>query len=203
MLALKKIAITGGIASGKSSVCQFFRELGAFVVSADALVHKLLSLENSLGQQVLNLFGPQILQHGKIDRRMLAAKVFQDPLLLEALEKLLHPAVLQKIEELYEQAKQKQAYTLFIVEIPLLYEIHSEDAYDAVVAVVADEQLAKKRFCQSGHSQDEYEKRMNRQWQPEEKAKRANYTLINNGSLAELRQEVVKLNSILKENQFS
>lgn len=173
------------------------------MVSADALVHKLLSLENSLGQQVLNLFGPQILQHGKIDRRMLAAKVFQDPLLLEALEKLLHPAVLQKIEELYEQAKQKQAYTLFIVEIPLLYEIHSEDAYDAVVAVVADEQLAKKRFCQSGHSQDEYEKRMNRQWQPEEKAKRANYTLINNGSLAELRQEVVKLNSILKENQFS
>mgnify|MGYP002783744503 CR=1 FL=1 len=202
MLALKKIAITGGIASGKSSVCQFFQELGAFVVSADALVHELLSLENSLGQQVLNLFGPQILHNGKIDRRMLAAKVFADPLLLEALEKLLHPAVLQKIEELYEQAKQKQAYTLFVVEIPLLYEIHSEDAYDAVVAVLADEPLAKKRFCEAGHSQDEYDKRMNRQWQPKEKAKRANYTLINNGSLAELRQEVVKLNSILKENQF-
>ncbi len=203
MLALKKIAITGGIASGKSSVCQFFRELGAYVVSADALAHGLLSLENSLGQQVLNHFGPQILQHGKIDRRLLAAKVFKNPSLLEALEKLLHPAVLQKIEELYEQAKLQQAYTLFVVEIPLLYEIHSEDAYDAVVAVLTDESLAKKRFCQAGHSEDEYEKRMNRQWSPEEKAKRANYTLINNGSLAKLRQEVVKLNSILKENQFS
>jgi len=66
--------------------------------------------------------------------------------------------------------------------------------------VLADESLAQKRFCQTGHTPDEYKKRMSRQWQPKEKAKRANYTLTNNGSLAELRQEVVKLNSILKEN---
>lgn len=203
MLSFKKIAITGGIASGKSSVCQFFRELGAYVVSADALVHELLCLENSLGQQVLKIFGPQILHHGKIDRRILAAEAFSRADLLEKLEKLLHPVVAQKIDELYEEAKTSGAYTLFVAEIPLLYEIHSEDAYDAVVAVLADELLAQERFCKSGHAPDEYAKRMGRQWQPKEKAKRANYTLINNGSLDQLRQEVVKLNSILKENQLS
>ncbi len=203
MLKLKKVAITGGVASGKSSACQFFRELGAYVVSADALVHELLSLETSLGQQVLKIFGPQILQDGKIDRRILASEVFVHPSRLDLLEKLLHPEVLQKIDELYKLARQTGTYTLFIVEIPLLYEIQNQDAYDAVIAVLADESLAKKRFCEAGHTESEYIQRMSRQWQPKEKAKKADYILMNNGSLAKLREEVVKLNSILKEKQFS
>ncbi|MCC6127936.1 MAG: dephospho-CoA kinase [Chlamydiae bacterium] len=200
MLEFKKIAITGGVASGKSSVCQFFRELGAYVMSADALVHELLSLETSLGQQVLNQFGPQILQNGKIDRRILAQLVFEHPDELEKLEKLLHPAVLARIDALYEQAKQKGLYTFFVVEIPLLYEIHAEDSCDVVVAVLADEKLARKRFQQAAFEIDDYERRMKRQWPPQEKARRADYILINNGSLDDLRREVETLNSILKEN---
>ncbi|MDP1608228.1 MAG: dephospho-CoA kinase [Chlamydiales bacterium] len=203
MLKLKKVAITGGVASGKSSVCQFFQELGAYVVSADALVHELLCVENPLGQQVLKIFGPNILHQGKIDRRILAEEAFKHPSQLEALEKLLHPAVLQRIEELYKQANQERTYTLFVVEIPLLYEIHNEDAYDVVVAVLTDTAIAKKRFEQAGFAPHEYDRRMKRQWKPTQKAERADYTLINNGSLARLRQEVIKLNAILKENQFS
>lgn len=203
MLKLKKIAITGGVASGKSSVCQFFQELGAYVVNADALVHELLSLKTDVGQQILKIFGPQILHNGTIDRRILAAQVFNDQSLLEKLERLLHPAVLQKIDALYEQAKEKQTSTLFVVEIPLVYEIQAEDRYDAVVAVVADEAKAKERFQKAGFKAEDYEKRMNRQLPIKDKASRADYILINNGSLDALRQEVVKLNSILKENQFS
>ncbi len=200
MLKFKKIAITGGVASGKSSVCQFFRELGAYVVSADALAHELLSLETSLGQQILHQFGPQILQNGKIDRRILAQRVFRCPDELEKLEKLLHPAVLAQIDALYEQAKKEGAHALFVVEIPLLYEIHTESFYDAVVVVAADEALCRERFQKNAFATDEYEQRMKRQWTPHEKAKRADYILINNGSLSDLRREVETLNSILKEN---
>lgn len=196
MLKFKKIAITGGVASGKSSVCQFFRELGAYAVSADALAHELLSLETSLGRQVLSHFGPQILQDGKIDRRILAERVFDSPKELEKLEKLLHPAVLAQIDALYELAKEKGIYTFFVVEIPLLYEIHAEDAYDVTIAVLSDEKLAKERFQKPG----DYEKRMKRQLPVREKAKRADYILHNNGSLDDLRREVETLNSILKEN---
>jgi dephospho-CoA kinase len=202
MLKLKKIAITGGVASGKSSVCRFFQELGAYVVSADALVHELLSLETSLGQQVLKLFGPQILQDGKIERRILAELVFKTPSRLEALEKILHPAVLRSIEELYKQACEKRTFPLFVVEIPLLYEIRGEHFYDVIVTVLADEKIAKERFSQAGFQPNEYERRMSRQLEPSQKVKRADYTLVNNGSLEQLRQEVIKLNSILKENQF-
>jgi dephospho-CoA kinase len=203
MLKLKKIAITGGVASGKSSVCRFFQELGACVVSADAIVHKLLSPETSLGQKVLQLFGSEILQDGKISRRILAEKVFNSPTQLEALERLLHPAVLQKIDELYQIANRSGTCSSFVVEIPLLYEIQAEDSYDVIVAVVADEKIAKERFRQRGFQPEEYDRRMSRQLQPSQKAKRAHYILINNGSLEQLRQEVEKLNSILKENQFS
>ena len=199
MLELKKIAITGGVASGKSSVCRFFQELGAYVVSADAIVHELLSPETNLGQQVLQLFGSEILQNGKINRRMIAEKVFKNPSQLEALERLIHPAVLQKIDELYEMARGLKKYSSFVVEIPLLYEIRGEENYDVIVAVLTDEKIAKERFHKAGFQTDEYERRMSRQLKPSNKAARADYTLINNGSLEQLRQEVIKLNSILKE----
>src|SRR5579872_2924272 len=104
MLKLKKIAITGGVASGKTSVCRFFKELGAFVVNADAIVHELLDPDTDLGQQIIKQFGSEILADGKLSRKMIAEKAFKDARQLEQLEKLLHPAVLRKIEELYEQA---------------------------------------------------------------------------------------------------
>jgi len=91
MLKLVKIAITGGVASGKSSVCRFFQELGAYVVNADAIVHKLLDPSSDLGKQIIQLFGT-------LSRKRLSEIVFEDPEKLEKLEKLLHPAVLKKIE---------------------------------------------------------------------------------------------------------
>jgi dephospho-CoA kinase len=202
MLKLKKIAITGGVASGKSTVCRFFQELGACVVSADAVAHKLLSPETSLGQKVLQQFGHEILQDGKISRRILAEKVFKNPSQLEALERLLHPEVLKEIDELYRKASLSGKCTSFVVEIPLLYEIRAEDSYDVIVTVLADEKIAKERFKRAGFQPDEYDRRMSRQLDPIQKAKRAHQILINNGSLEQLHQEVVKLNSILKENHF-
>lgn len=197
MLELKKIAITGGLASGKSTVCQFFQELGAYIVSSDAIVHELLEHPKDLGQKILLTLGSDILQNGKIDRKILADKVFGNRDQLRKLEKILHPAVLQEIEHRYEQVRREKKYTSFVVEMPLLYEIQVEGFYDVVVTVVASDAVAKSRFVAKGHTEQEYEKRMSRQLDPSIKAKKASYTLINNGSLDDLRREVEKINTLI------
>lgn len=197
MLRLKKIAITGGVASGKTSVCQFFKELGAYVVSADALVHELLTPETDLGQKVIRSFGSDILKHGQIDRKLLAEKAFKTPEQLRYLEQLIHPVVLSKIEELYKEACRSNKYTSFVVEIPLLFEIGGAGVYDITVAVLSDEVKARKRFEQAGHKPTEYDLRMSRQLTPEQKANQADYTIQNTGSLSDLRKEVLSLNHII------
>ena len=193
MLKLKKIAITGGIASGKSSVCRFFKELGAFVVNADVVVHELLTPDTDLGQQVIQILGKEILSEGKINRRIVAEKVFKDPHLLEALEKQLHPAVLRNIEAQYLAASQTHAYTAFVVEMPLLFEIGHEKYYDVVVAVLADEATARQRWIAAGFKLEEYDRRMHRQINPQQKALRAHYTIYNQGTLADLQRQVIAL----------
>src|SRR6478672_5591088 len=95
----KKIAVTGGLSSGKSTVCQFFREFGAYVTNADEIVHRLLTPEKSVGQQVINLFSEDILTNGQIDRSKIAEKAFSNPKLLQALEDLVHPIVQHEIEK--------------------------------------------------------------------------------------------------------
>jgi len=197
MLRLKKIAITGGVASGKTSVCQFFEELGAYVVNADAIVHELLKPDTALGQQVIRQFGHEIIKNGQISRRIIAEKAFKDPKQLQKLEELLHPAVLQKIEGLYTTACNKGSYSSFVVEIPLLFEIGAEPFYDVVVAVLSDEAQARRRFEQAGFQKTEYDLRMSRQLKPEQKATKSHYTIQNNGSLEDLRREVIKLNRII------
>jgi dephospho-CoA kinase len=194
MLKLRRIAITGGIASGKTSVCRVFQELGAFVVSADAIVHELLSPDTDLGQQVIRLLGNDILINGKLSRRVIADKVFKDPETLHALEQLLHPAVLQKIEELYQTAARQGDYTAFVVESPLLFEIKQDKFYDIVIAVASDEKICRERFQREGFSDVEYERRMKRQWQPAKKARRADHVIQNNGSIESLRQQVIEIN---------
>lgn len=198
MLRLKKIAITGGVASGKTAACQFFRELGAFVVNTDAIVHELLDPESDLGQQVIRQFGPESLADGKISRKRIAEKAFKDPQQLAKLEKLLHPAVLHKIEALYSLACRSGAYTSFVVEIPLLFEIQGEPFYDYVVAVLADEAVARQRFERAGYPPEEYERRMRRQLSPHQKAERADYKIQNNGTLDNLKNQIIALNKILK-----
>jgi dephospho-CoA kinase len=195
MLKLKRIAITGGIASGKTSVCRVFQELGAFIVNADEIVHELLSPNTNLSQQVINLLGNEILVDGNLSRRVIADKVFKDPEALHALEKMLHPAVLCKIEELYQAACHHGGYTAFVVESPLLFEIGQDKFYDMVIAVLADEAISRERFCKAGFNSEEYGRRMKRQLLPQEKARRAEYVINNNGSLDSLRKQVIELNN--------
>ena len=88
-ITLRKIAVTGGIASGKSTVCHLFEKLGAYTVSADAIVHQLLDPTQSLGKKVIVLLGPDVVIEGQLSRERIAQKVFCNPCLLKKLEKLI------------------------------------------------------------------------------------------------------------------
>lgn len=192
MLNLKKVAVTGGLSCGKSSVCRIFKELGAYVVSADEIVHRLLSPETNVGQQVVQLFGSDIVKQNRIDRSKIAKKVFNNLKLLNSLEQIIHPVVNDEIEKLYRHVCQHENPALFLVEIPLLFEGGQQD-YDFTIAVVADEKICQERFRQSsGYGKEEYNKRMSRQLSSEEKARRADIIIYNNGTLDQLRNHVVE-----------
>lgn len=198
MLKLAKIAVTGGLSCGKTSVCRFFKELGASVVSADEIVHHLLSPQTALGQQVITLLGTDIVINQQIDRSQIAKKVFNNSDLLHSLENLLHPAVREEIEKCYQQANKELKNSLFIAEIPLLFETNSEHLFDYTIAVIADDALCQERFCKAtGYTKNEYDKRNARQLPASEKARRADFVLYNNTNEEDLRNNVKKLYQVL------
>ena len=107
-------------------------------MSADEIVHKLLSPKTDIGQKVVNLIGAEILIDGQIDRSVIAKKVFNQPHLLQSLENLLHPAVQEEIETESAYVESNQLASVFIAEIPLLFETGGERFFDFTIAVVAD-----------------------------------------------------------------
>ncbi len=193
MLELKKFAITGGMASGKSTVTNIFKSLGAYTVDSDEIVHKLLSPKTILGKKVIDLFGDDIVKNGQIKRSVLADIVFDNPEKLYLLEKVIHPNVFKEIDAIYKKVSLQRSYPIFLVEISLLFEIGAEGYFDGVIVVTAGEELCKKRIKKKGISVNEYHRRMQRQLTPQAKAKRADYILKNEGTLDHLKQEVTTL----------
>jgi dephospho-CoA kinase len=199
MLKLKKIAITGGISSGKSQASKFFSELGAYVIDSDQIVHQLLTPETELGKKVIELLGDGIIVNGEIDRQRVAKKVFLNPKLLRSLEKILHPQVYEEIERKYrEVSQQKSPPMLFLAEVPLLFESEGERFFDKTIAVIADTETSWERYRNAtGYEREDFNRRQARQLSQIEKAERADFVIRNNGSTEDLRIEVTKIYDIL------
>lgn len=201
MLKLKKVAVTGGLSCGKSSVCRILKELGAYVVSADKIVHQLLSSDTNLAQKIVNLLGSEVWLNQKLDRNRIARLVFQDEQLLKGLESLIHPVVYRELDEEYQRQKVHLHSPLFVAEIPLLFESGGRRDYDKVVAVVADREVCYKRFEQTtGYGQTEFNHRMARQLSLFDKALLADYVILNNGNFSNLQQITQELYSKLIED---
>lgn len=199
MLELRKVAITGGLSCGKSSVCRYFKELGAYVVSADEIVHQLLIPTSNLGRQVIILLGKDIVVNGTIDRSVVAEKVFNRKELLLSLEKLTHPIVLEEIEKQYQQVKNQGKFPLFIAEVPLLFEAGLEKYFDTTIVVWASPEICKQRFiAATGYGENEFYKRMANQMPVDEKAKRADFVINNSGNIKQMHEEVFDLFKTLK-----
>lgn len=195
---LVSVAVTGGLGTGKSTVCSLFRDLGAYVVHADAIVHQLLSLDTPIGQQVLALLGPAVLVEGVLDRAAIARCVFSHPKRLRALEALLHPAVYQEIKRQYAIAEAEDRYPLFVAEVPLLFESHGASLFDYVLLVIAPEAMAKARWnrCyeKTQHvEEDQYAQRTARLGDVEKKREQADFIIEN---VSDLKNLTFQINNI-------
>jgi dephospho-CoA kinase len=176
------VAITGGIGAGKSEALDSFARHGAATVSSDQIVHRLLREDQGVREALLERFGDQILDEaGQVDRSAIAAIVFPDAEALAWLEALLHPLVVREYLEWREQlGLLPNPPAVCVTEVPLLYEVGGEGRFDEVVVVTAPPELRAER------SRVEPGLREPRLLPDEEKAKRAGFVYVNDGSLEEL-----------------
>ena len=206
MLILKKIAVTGPLSSGKSTVCQILAEISKiYVVDADQLVHELYS-DPEIKEKVAEIYNKKLnpekpITPLDINKQFIAEYIFDHPKQLHKLEKVLHPFVKEKIEEHYQKAKKTLQCDLFVVEVPLLYEVGWEKEIDSVILVNADEETCKKRFTKkTGKSEEEYRKRNERFLPIHEKMKKKPFLVDNLGSLDSIKNQ---LKTIIAKIQLS
>jgi len=176
------VAITGGIGAGKSEALAAFARHGAATVSSDQIVHRLLRDDTGVREALLDRFGEGILdQANQIDRRAVAEIVFPDPEALDWLEGLLHPVVVREYLDWREQlGRLPNPPAVCVTEVPLLYEVGGQERFDAVVVVTAPAEVRAAR------ARVPSELREPRLLPDEEKAAKADYVYVNDGSLEEL-----------------
>lgn len=177
--------MTGGIACGKSTVADFWRQWGAEVLDADHVAHALIAPGGECAEAVAREFGARVrAAQGGIDRTALGAVVFADADARERLNRLLHPAVIRRMRAWAADVRREGRIGLAVV--PLLFEVGLEKEWDAVVCVAADEKTMLERLAARGLSLAEAKERIASQWPVREKKTRADRVIENNGSLAEL-----------------
>ncbi len=185
-----RVAVTGGIGTGKSIVLEEFATRGAPVVDADALVHEALRAGSPAVREIRDRFGEAIVTlAGDVDRASLGAIVFADAAARHDLEAILHPAVYRAIEA-WMRARENEGAVLAVAEIPLLYETGREGGFDCVVVTACDEAEQVRRVVRrSGLSETEARRRIAAQGPLADKVRRADYVVRTEGTLDETRRQ--------------
>lgn len=180
------IGLTGGIASGKSTVSSFFRQKGAAVLDADRIARELSEPGGKLHAEYVRHFGAEVLQSdGTLDRRRIGQIVFSDPQQKQWLDAVSHPAIrAELLRKLAQKRNEKQR--LILLDIPLLFESGWDKMADKTCLVYVDESVQLQRLMKrDGYTRREAQDRIAAQMPLEEKKKRADYLIDNNGSLTD------------------
>jgi dephospho-CoA kinase len=178
------VGLTGGLGSGKSTACEALRRLGVATLSTDEVVHALYRTDE-VRHAVVARWGDEVAPDGVVDRSAVARHVFAAPEERAWLEGLLWPLVGRRISEFrQEQEAADPPPKAAVVETPLLFEAGMEGAYDATIAIVADEDVRAERAAARGH--EAVDERAARQLSQDEKAQRATFAVRNDGSLEDL-----------------
>jgi len=189
------VALTGSIATGKTTVAKILLETGFDVIDADSIAHVIL---NEQKNAITQLFGKQIVVDDEVDRKALGRIVFADKSKRKLLESLLHPLIYTRIVSLATTLDKKQK--LYFVDIPLFFE-GKRYPIEKVLLVYASKEIQLKRLMLRDKSKEhEAQKRIDAQIDIEEKRQNASYVIDNSGTLAELKQEVFrKIEEIKKD----
>ena len=185
-----RVALTGGIGSGKSLVGEILEELGALVIDSDQLAREVIERGSPGYEEVITAFGDAILSEGQIDRAKLAAVIFKEKDLRKKLESIIHPLVREAAEKL---ARNLPSGAILVNQIPLLVESDGAKRFDYVITVSADEDIRRERLRLRGLKDYEITERMAAQVADLVREKIANYILRNDGSIDELTRAVEEL----------
>ena len=189
----KIIGITGGIASGKSTVTEFLRQKGFQVVDADAVVHQLQKPGGRLYQVLVEHFGEKILlENGELNRHLLASLIFSNPEEQEWSKRTQGEIIREELAALRNQFAQTEA--LFFMDIPLLFEQNYASWFDETWLVYVNRDCQLERLMKRDQiSREAAESRLNSQWPLERKISLASHSLDNNGNQEQLIAQVVQL----------
>ena len=189
----KIIGITGGIASGKSTVTEFLRQKGFQVVDADAVVHQLQKPGGRLFQVLVEHFGEKVLlENGELNRPLLASLIFSNPEEQEWSKRIQGEIIREELAALRIQFAQTEA--IFFMDIPLLFEQNYASWFDETCLVYVNRDVQLERLMKRDQiSKEAAESRLNSQWPLERKISLASHSLDNNGNQEQLIAQVVQL----------
>jgi len=191
----KIIGVTGGIGSGKTTICKFFSELGVPVYYADYQAKKIMD-DPMITQKIKNVFDENIIdENQKLDRKKIATIVFNNPKKLQQLNAIIHPIVKQDFEYWLEK---HQDYSYIIKEVAIIFETNSEKQYDKIILVTAPEQIRIERVTKRDNiTEKEVVQRIKNQLPDSEKITKSNI-IIKNINLLETKKKIEKLHYLLK-----
>lgn len=189
---MKKIGLTGGIGSGKTSVGKWFKEKGMPVVDLDGIVHKVMK-KAKIVRKIKMEFGDKYVSGGQVDRKLLGNLVFGNTVKRKTLERIIHPEVLNEMLFLIEELEQKEEKAA-LFEIPLLYEVGWENYFDQVWVVYVPEEIQKKRVMERNNlSAEEAERRIYSQLPLALKKARADLVIDNSKQWQETEKQLQEL----------
>jgi dephospho-CoA kinase len=188
------IGLTGGIASGKSTVARMLLELGIPVIDADQIAREVVEIGEDAYLQIVEKFGEEILQADKtIDRAKLGAIVFNDEEKRKLLNSIVHPAVRQKMLEQKEQYVKKGEKNI-VLDIPLLFESNLTYLVDKILVVYVDDHIQLERLMERNcFSKEEAEARIKAQLPLKEKAAKADAVIDNNGTIEQTKEQLLNI----------
>jgi dephospho-CoA kinase len=198
-----RVGLTGGIATGKSTVGAMFVELGCHLIESDQITHQLFEPGQAVHAAVVKQFGNRILAlDGTIDRRILGGIVFRDPQARGKLNSLVHPAIIQRQQEWLKAMQAQDPHGIAIVDAALMIEVGTYKNYDKVIVVTSSSELQKERLrARSALSEEEIESRIRSQMPNEEKIKYADFVIDNSGSIESTRVQVETVYRQLQETR--
>ena len=190
-----KVGITGGIGSGKSTVCRMFAEHGVPVFDTDSAAKSIMSGDKCIKKRIVDLLGEKAYENGSLNRKYVSAAVFSDKGLLHALNSIVHPAVARKFE--LWAGKQNAPYV--IMECAILLESGFDRLVDKIVAVSATEQSRIRRTAlRDGVEEESVKKRIANQMSESESRSHADY-IIENTDLKSTAAQVERLDKLFRE----
>ncbi|MFL3007509.1 MAG: dephospho-CoA kinase [Candidatus Neomarinimicrobiota bacterium] len=190
-----KVALTGGIGSGKSEVSALFSKWGAYIFDADTIAKQILDKNKTAQNELILEFGSDVISaEGIIDKKKLRRVAFQNEFNQLKLNTIIHPYVFKEIDLCFESIIEKGNHDIFIVDAALIYESGADIHMDYVIVVTSHLRIRTERVMKKGDlSRDDFLKRVELQWPEKDKIEMADFIIYNNASRDELKTEAKKV----------